>query len=504
MSWKKGREVVEKFAITALEHFGDDCAIVCCLPWTKGRTPPGILAPRSLDDSGMPKQEDIACATASRHTVLVPCTFELGEEEVSAHRILPMFTACEHVCVFIVQLMPDGEAASRKNSVLIMKRHDAMLATGVDDVFMDPGSDPAALRRTINMARATWELNVRRMQLMLDAEPDPVSPECMRALQTQHQRLLWESIPRVLMPHFAPLDRHLPETGQCVGNYRLMRRFQTVSGTVLQATDQFNNSAAIKVIDKAKVCTPGELEGLYREFRFLSEFVSHPNVAKCLGMMHSPARVYLILEFAGNQNLAHILAARPGQRFDEADSEDCFDQIAQGLAHCHSVNVCHRNLSLEHVVVSEQPGQQQRPDTRCSNSHRNHCKIVDFHSAMVSRGQTTSRTVCGTLPCMAPEVAMGGPYVPRLADCWSAGMLLLEMAGGVSSLSRSVPYDPAQAEPRAVAAGIQSYFLMQGSHARALAFMGAVQNKAITAKLQALINPNPESRSQMRDVLLTP
>jgi len=482
--------VVENFAVSTVQHLGVDCLVLCLLPWTRGRPPPGVLVPRSQDPNGTLSDEEIQRATASRHTVLVPCTFEHAEEEIAAHRILPLFTSCEHVCVFIVQLLPEGMTTNRSTNEIIMRRHDAMLATGVDDVFMDPDTEPQALRRTINLARATWELNVRRMQLMLDAEPDPVSPENMRVLQTQHQRLLWESIPRVLMPHFTPLDRNLPETGANVGNYRLMRRFETVSGTVLQAADDRNNSAAIKVIDKAKVCTPGELEGLYREFRFLSEITKHRNVVKCLGMMHSTARVYLVFEFAGNQNLAQVLAARPGQRLDEEDALQCFEQIAKGLAHCHQRDVCHRNLSLEHVVVQQLPG-----------SGRSRCRLVDFHSAMVARGQTTSRTVCGTLPCIAPEMALGGPYVPRLADCWSVGILLLETAGGVSSLSRSVPYNPSQVEPQQVAAAIQNYFLLPNAHERALAFIGAVQSRPILSKLQALVCPSPENRSPLRDLV---
>mmetsp|Transcript_50653 Transcript_50653/g.147348 ORF Transcript_50653/g.147348 Transcript_50653/m.147348 type:complete len:491 (-) Transcript_50653:202-1674(-) len=490
MSWQHGREVVERFATFALTNFGNDCAILCLLPWRSGRKPDDILAPKSLGESGMPKQTDIETATASRHTVLVPCTFEHSEEEVSAHRILPMFTSCEHVCVFIVQLMPEGLVPSRSTCEIIMKRHDAMLATGVDDVFMDPPTDAAVFRRTINLARATWELNVRRMQLMLDAEPDPVSPKAMQALMAQHSRLLWESIPRVLMPHFAPADPHLSETSSQVGQFKLLRRFETCSGTVLQASDEFNNPVAIKVIDKAQVCTPGELEGVYREFRFLSEFVAHPNVVKCLGMLHSHARVFLILEFAGNQNLMQVLSPRPAQRLDEDVALNCFKQVADGLAHCHSVNVCHRSLSLHHVVLNELLGGDVY-----------HCKIVDFHSAMVSKGNTTSRTTCGTLPCIAPEVALGGPYVPHRADCWSAGILLLEMAGGMSTLSRAIPYDPARAEPRQVADSINNFFRKPGSHAQALALIGAVQSQPIVSKLQALLNATPDNRAQMRDVL---
>lgn len=330
------------------------------------------------------------------------------------------------------------------------------------------------------------------MQLMLDAEPDPVTPESMRVIQHRHQRLLWESIPRVLMPRFAHLDKRLSESGHSVGNYRLLGRFETVSGTVLQALDKDNSPAAIKVIDKAKVCTPGELEGLYREFRFTSEVLKHPNLTKCLGMMHSSARVYLIFDFAGNQNLLQQAMARPGQRLEEDEALDCFEQLGAALAFCHSLDVCHRNICMQHVVINDKP----------RSGKGTHYTLVDFHSAMVARPQTTSRTVCGSLPCIAPEMALGGPYVPRLADIWSTGIVLLEIAGGVSSLIRAVPSNVSdEAELPQAATAIQQYFSNVTSHQRALAIVGAVRSQPILTKLQALLDPNPENRAQLRALL---
>merc|ERR1719436_1813217 len=127
--------------------------VLVLLPWTGGTPPPGVLAPRTADADGVLCDAEIQRAAASRHTVLVPCTFEHPEEEAAANRILPQFTTCEHVCVFIVQLMPDGMVPSRATADLIMRRHDAMLATSVDDVFMDPDLGGEGLRSTINLAR---------------------------------------------------------------------------------------------------------------------------------------------------------------------------------------------------------------------------------------------------------------------------------------------------------------------------------------------------------------
>merc|ERR1712080_233922 len=187
-----------------------------------------------------------------------------------------------------------------------------------------------------------------------------------------------------------------------------MRKFEAERGLVLQVVDPDENSFAIKVIEKNTVTTPSDLEGIYREYRFLTEIMRHPHIIRCLGMLHSISRVYLIFEFAGNQNLKCLLTSQPGQRVDVEDALNIFEQIGQAVAHCHSSDVTHRAISHNHVVLS--PG---------ADAQAYHCRLVDFHGAMIARGATTSRTVFGKLPCIAPEMALGAPYVPRLVDCWS-------------------------------------------------------------------------------------
>lgn len=325
---------------------------------------------------------------------------------------------------------------------------------------------------------------------MLDAEAEPVSREEMQQLMTQHRRLLWDSIPRALMPNFRVVDRSLVETSVSVGKYRFVRKMETVQGTVLQAMDEKSQSVAIKVIDKSTVFTPGELEGIYRECRFLSDMLQHPNVARCIDMLHSQSRVYLVFDYAGDQNLAQVLEALPGRRLDCAVALHVFDGLASGLAHCHTKEVTHRAVSLEHVVLLAQPGRRELFRVT----------LVDFHSAMVARGETTSRTQCGALPCIAPEVAMGGAYVPWRADCWSAGIVLLEAAGGVSTLCQCAPYQTG-VELIEAAPAIQNYFAQPGAHERALAFAGGVQHEAVQQRLEALLQVQPASRARVADLI---
>jgi len=481
-------QLVEDFAVAASQGVGDECLLVVLRPWSTGDPPPGVLAPGG--EAGTLDEETITQAAAQKTVVLVPCTFATVEEQEGAARVLPQFSSAEHVCVIMAQLLqPDLELDQETNDV-IMRRYDALVAMGVDEVLLDPKPEPASLRRVVSISRAVWELNARRMQLMLDAEPENATEDEVESLQARHRRLLWEGIPPVLMPHFAKLDRNLTETSHTLDQYRLVRRLDTKGGNVLLAVGERNATRIIKVIDKDKLMTPGELEGIYREFRFLSEIVRHPNVVRCLGMLHSPSRVYLIFEYAGNQNLSQLLVASPGQRLDEVEALECFDQIARGLAYCHSKDVAHRNVSMDNVVV-----------LRASSNDIYTFRLVDFYSAMVARNDVTSMTICGGLPCIAPEMALGRPYIPRLADCWSLGIVLLEVGGGKGTLSNCLPYDPDHAENAIIASMVENFFSAEGGHAAALSFMGAVRNQDILNLLVRLVQPEPPQRTELRHLV---
>merc|ERR1719469_387467 len=173
------------------------------LPWSgaSGPKPDNVVCPTQVGSAAALDPAQIDAILARQALLVVPCTFDPPEEE-AAWRLLPRFTQDNECCVFLAHLLSPELQPGRTENELIMKRHEAMLATGADDVLMNPKPEPDALRRTIFLARSVWQLNVRRMQLMLEAEAEPVSKEEMRQLESQHRRLLWDSIPRALMPNF--------------------------------------------------------------------------------------------------------------------------------------------------------------------------------------------------------------------------------------------------------------------------------------------------------------
>jgi len=465
-------------------NLSQPCVVVSLLPW-RGATPPGgVLLPRTED--GLLDTDEIAKATAPQHIVLVPCMLATADEELAASRIMPQLVSDDKTCVIMVQVLPPGMEPCREWNDLIMSRHKAMLAFGADDVILNPSM--ASLSAAVDMCHATWTLNMERIHAVLEMEGNVTADE-VKASEHDYSRLLWECIPRALMPHFSPVNVNAIETAHTVQKYRVASHIDTIKGTVLTAVDELNTPYVVKVTDKSTNQAPSDVECVYRERRLLSHILSHPNIARCLDMVHTRARVYLVFDFVGQENLRHTLSSLPGERLDEDIALDCFGQIARAVSYCHSLHIAHRSLSLEHIVVSH-----------TGHHERYNCVLVDFNAALAAHGDTVSYTICGRLPCIAPEVARSVPYVPRLADCWSTGIVVVEMVGGLSSTERSVRFDP-DAPMAQAAASIQEFFSHPGSHECALAYMGGVKHPRVISILQRLLRPAPIRRSEMRDVL---
>merc|ERR1712087_203730 len=111
-----------------------------------------------------------------------------------------------------------------------------------------------------------------------------------------------------------------------------------------------------------------------------------------MDILHTPNRIYVVLRYAGEHNLAQYLSLCPNGRMSDVHALSCFRQIASALAACHERFISHRCVSLEHIVL----------DVESDTSLR--ARLVDFRAAMVSKLGTLSCSICGHLPCAAPEV----------------------------------------------------------------------------------------------------
>jgi serine/threonine protein kinase len=93
-------------------------------------------------------------------------------------------------------------------------------------------------------------------------------------------------------------------------------------------------------------------------------------------------------------------------------------KIATGLAHLHSLAIIHRDIKCENVLISYDLEK---------------VKVADFGLSRIMNLVPTAVSTHGTLPFMAPEVALNlyckdakAKYGTEV-DVWSFGMLLYEM-----------------------------------------------------------------------------
>ena len=77
-------------------------------------------------------------------------------------------------------------------------------------------------------------------------------------------------------------------------------------------------------------------------------------------------QVHLVMELCHGKHLFHFIKKRkPDQAIPEAQAAPIFKQIVSAIAHLHSINVVHRDLKLENILINDQ-------------KQLNDIKVIDF------------------------------------------------------------------------------------------------------------------------------
>lgn len=177
--------------------------------------------------------------------------------------------------------------------------------------------------------------------------------------------------------------------------------------------------------------TPQAGQGIKRfsKSAIIAAKVNHHNVAKTLDYIEEGGKYYLIEEFVPGRTLEAVL--------DEFGAVDphlgarIFLHLAKGVAASHHVEVVHRDLKPSNIIV--EPG---------VNIHQ--LKITDFGIATLTKEvfdqaakegdmtNSTSGTIRGALPYMAPEMMFRAPgdHPGKEVDIWSLGALMFRVLTG--------------------------------------------------------------------------
>ena len=173
---------------------------------------------------------------------------------------------------------------------------------------------------------------------------------------------------------------------------------------------KMNKQVAIKIIhtktgnnDLVTKFLPRELEAL--------RAVDHENVIKLFDVIETEDLICMVMELAEGGDLLDFINAR--RYLTEYTAREFFKDLASGVSMCHSVNVVHRDLKCENLLLDS----------------KLRLKISDFGFARKHEGKLLE-TYCGSYAYAAPEIILGEPYIGEPADIWSMGVVLYAMVAG--------------------------------------------------------------------------
>ena len=197
---------------------------------------------------------------------------------------------------------------------------------------------------------------------------------------------------------------------------------------------------------KAKGRTPRQI---HFEVNLLSQLCMHESIIEMSQAMvierenHQPY-AQIVLELADAGNLKMEMDRQEHKRFIEPQAREYLNQIVQGLYFLHRSGVCHRNLTMQNVLLK-------------TEGEKKHCKISGFGKAATCWTTTRGLFLLSDFPVLrdrnfaAPELVYHLSGKPDLGD--TNLQLLREYKTGTYA---GIPVD-------VWSIGVMVYFMLTGS-----------------------------------------
>ena len=208
-----------------------------------------------------------------------------------------------------------------------------------------------------------------------------------------------------------------------IGKYTTVgvRLGQGAFGTVELATDG-KKQIAIKCIEKDHIVQENMGIQVSKEVSILKQ-LKHKNIVYIEEVLMSPGYLYIIMEYVKGGELFSKIA-QTGGKIPEDLCKRYVYQICDALEYCHNLNVCHRDIKPQNILLDE----------------KDNIKLVDFGFATIMEMEDTTdfdefnrgmeaqshkmretHTLCGTDAYMAPELVSRKKYMGDKADIWAMG-----------------------------------------------------------------------------------
>lgn len=195
-----------------------------------------------------------------------------------------------------------------------------------------------------------------------------------------------------------------------IGNYKIIEEIgEGAFGKVYLASHIILN---MKVVLK---CGLIDDPNIVREIYYHKQ-LKNKNIVSLYEVVRTEKHLWLVLEYcSGGELFYHIYERR---RLDLNECKALFIQIVLAVKYVHSLNLSHRDLKLENILLLD--------------LKKSIIKLSDF--GFVREYNPKARkflsTICGTNVYMAPELLKNQKYSGFSIDIWSLGVILYTMVYG--------------------------------------------------------------------------
>ena len=220
----------------------------------------------------------------------------------------------------------------------------------------------------------------------------------------------------------------LLEPRQTIDGYRIVRQIHGSSRShVYLATDEASAETVVLKIPSIELREDPEHLRQFMLEEWIARRIDSAHVLKPRPPAGKRSFLYVVTEFVEGQTLAQWMIDHPRPELETV--RGIVEQIARGLRAFHRLEMLHRDLRPENVMID-------RTGT---------VKIIDFGSTRVAgvaeAGMVERNPVPGTFQYTAPEYFLGDSGTPR-SDLYSLGVVTYQMLTG------KLPYGAGMAQAR--------------------------------------------------------
>jgi serine/threonine protein kinase len=183
-------------------------------------------------------------------------------------------------------------------------------------------------------------------------------------------------------------------------------------GTVYEGVGSNGTFFAVKEVSLSDQGRSGKqaIRQLEQEIALLSE-IQHANIVQYLGTERDDEKLYIFLELVSKGSLAHVYNK---YEFFYEQVRAYTKQILSGLKYLHDRKIIHRDIKCANILVDSSGV----------------VKLADFGMAKQTDKLGLLKSFMGSAHWMAPEVVNPKRSYNLMADIWSLGCTVLEMAIG--------------------------------------------------------------------------